>query len=100
MRVANIWTAVVGAVWAAMLWIGIGMTEDMVAKHIAGYPSAGEFTLLIRYPAGVVVVLLILAVGLNCMERWAKTRKILLGSASTFAFIFLFYYLISIGGGM
>lgn len=96
MRGANIFTGVVGALWALLLWIGIDLINGVSAQHIAGYPSSGQIYYYIWTPFLICLALLLFALLLNRVKRVPG----LLVAITLCACIFLFPYLLAYTGGV
>jgi hypothetical protein len=87
---------IVGALWAGLLWVGLGGVRDIASRHIAGYPSSDQITYYVGIPLTVVVGLLIAGVTLNILGRMPGLLVILSGCT----FLSLLPYLTAWTGGV
>lgn len=93
---ANIFAGTVGAVWLALLWLGIDLTRGVSAQHVPGYPNSGQIFYYVGVPLSIAVGLLIVGVILNKVRR----SPALLSTASGGALLFLVPYMLGYTGGI
>lgn len=96
MRATNILAGFCCVLWAALLWIGIGLIEGVTAQEVPGYPNSGQIFFYIGVPAALVATLLLSAIVLNFVRR----SPILLAVLSGAALLLLPFYLLVYGGGV
>jgi hypothetical protein len=92
---ANIFAAVVCALWAGLLWIGI----DLIAKDVP-FPGLGQTFFYIDIPAALISTLLCSNIILNFMRSSPATTLVPLVILSVIAFLLLPPYLLVYTGGM
>ena len=59
MRAANIFAVSSLAAWAGLLWMGIGLIQGVLARHVPGYPNADQIQFFIYMPAFFFTLLLL-----------------------------------------
>ena len=96
MRAANIYAAVVGSIWGALIWLGWELIDGVYAEHVPGSPNSGQITYYLGVPIAVVAGLILIAIISNRFIR----MPVLLALASTGALVFLIPYMLPYTGGM
>ena len=44
------------ALWGYLAYIGFGLTENVVARRVPGYPSAGQWHFYVFFPAAMLLL--------------------------------------------
>jgi hypothetical protein len=92
-RAANIFSSCIFAPWAGLLWLGIGLSQGVAARHIPGYPNASQILFSIGMPATLVTLLLVAFIIFNFVRR----SPFLLAISAGVAVVLLFPYLYVLG---
>jgi hypothetical protein len=92
----NIFTGIVWALWASLIWLGIDGIRRVMAQHVPGYPTYAQIFYYFGIPAAVAIVLLLSAIALN----YGKRSEIPLATLSGLALLLLPFYIFIYGGGV
>ena len=96
MRTANILALATIAIWAWLLWAGVDLLEGVVAQHVLGSPTPGQFEFLVGIPFAAIVAISGVTLLVNALNRYAGVAHFVIGVGLIAVVPYLFVY----GGGV